>query len=157
MGDFKRDRFDRKGPRGSEGGARFERRDNFERRDRPDRFSRPSSGRFSQNSEMHQVVCDGCGKDCEVPFKPTAGKPVYCNDCFRSNKGGRDSPTRSGSSNQCNCKEELERVNQKLETVLGILQGMKKQPVPKTEEVVVAPAIDVEATVKKKRKSAKKK
>lgn len=32
--------------------------------------------------EMHKAVCSECKKECEVPFKPTEGKPVYCKDCF---------------------------------------------------------------------------
>ena len=27
-----------------------------------------------------------CGAECEVPFKPTQGRPVYCRDCFRKHK-----------------------------------------------------------------------
>lgn len=32
--------------------------------------------------EMHKAVCEECKKECEVPFKPTEGRPVYCKDCF---------------------------------------------------------------------------
>jgi CxxC-x17-CxxC domain-containing protein len=32
--------------------------------------------------EMHKAVCSECKKECEVPFKPTEGKPVYCRDCY---------------------------------------------------------------------------
>ena len=32
--------------------------------------------------EMSKAVCSECGKECEVPFKPTEGKPVYCKDCY---------------------------------------------------------------------------
>ena len=32
--------------------------------------------------EMHKAVCAECGKECEVPFKPTEGRPVYCKECF---------------------------------------------------------------------------
>ncbi|MEW5897159.1 MAG: CxxC-x17-CxxC domain-containing protein [Nanoarchaeota archaeon] len=32
--------------------------------------------------EMHQAVCSDCGQECEVPFKPTEGKPVYCKECY---------------------------------------------------------------------------
>ena len=39
---------------------------------------------------MHQATCGECNKSCEVPFRPTEGKPVYCKDCFVA-KGGRDS------------------------------------------------------------------
>lgn len=40
---------------------------------------------------MHKVVCDECKKPCEVPFLPTAGKPVYCSACFGGKReGGND-------------------------------------------------------------------
>jgi CxxC-x17-CxxC domain-containing protein len=32
----------------------------------------------------HQIVCDRCGQAADVPFRPTPGRPVYCNDCFRA-------------------------------------------------------------------------
>jgi len=35
---------------------------------------------------MHQAICDQCGKPCEVPFRPTDSKPVYCNICFGAKK-----------------------------------------------------------------------
>lgn len=37
---------------------------------------------------MHSARCSNCGKDCEVPFKPTNGKPVFCKECFGSKEGG---------------------------------------------------------------------
>jgi CxxC-x17-CxxC domain-containing protein len=40
----------------------------------------------SEKREMHKAVCSKCGKNCEVPFKPTEGKPVYCKDCFIKNR-----------------------------------------------------------------------
>ncbi|HLC90182.1 MAG TPA: CxxC-x17-CxxC domain-containing protein [Candidatus Nanoarchaeia archaeon] len=36
--------------------------------------------------EMHKATCSDCGKECEVPFKPTTGKPVYCRECFANHK-----------------------------------------------------------------------
>ncbi|QYZ78148.1 DNA-directed RNA polymerase [Methanofollis formosanus] len=39
--------------------------------------------------EMHKTVCSDCGKECEVPFKPTEGRPVYCNDCFPKHRKPR--------------------------------------------------------------------
>ena len=32
--------------------------------------------------EMHKAICTECKKECEVPFKPTEGKPVFCKECF---------------------------------------------------------------------------
>lgn len=44
-------------------------------------------GRDSERPEMHEAVCDNCGKNCEVPFKPTSGKPIFCSSCFEKNRG----------------------------------------------------------------------
>ncbi len=41
---------------------------------------------FGGPREMHKAVCSECGKECEVPFKPTEGKPVYCKDCFQKHR-----------------------------------------------------------------------
>lgn len=32
--------------------------------------------------KMYKAVCSECGAECEVPFKPTEGKPVYCKECY---------------------------------------------------------------------------
>ena len=36
--------------------------------------------------EMHDATCTKCNKSCQVPFKPTPGKDVLCQDCFRANR-----------------------------------------------------------------------
>ena len=38
--------------------------------------------------EMFTATCSSCGREAQVPFRPTSGKPVYCSDCFRSMRGG---------------------------------------------------------------------
>ncbi len=46
--------------------------------------------------EMFPAVCAQCGKATQVPFQPRTDRPVYCSDCFetqrsRSSTGpGRD-------------------------------------------------------------------
>ena len=42
-----------------------------------------------EDREMHKATCSDCGAECEVPFKPTEGKPVRCQDCFRKNRPQR--------------------------------------------------------------------
>lgn len=41
---------------------------------------------------MFKTTCAECGDDCQVPFKPTGERPVYCSNCFRNieSDGGRD-------------------------------------------------------------------
>ncbi|MFA5207733.1 MAG: CxxC-x17-CxxC domain-containing protein [Candidatus Paceibacterota bacterium] len=85
---FDRDRRDT-GPRERD----FKKRDSggrrsFGGRDRGDR----------ERPEMHEAICSDCGKRCEVPFKPTGDKPIYCSQCFTSHGGASRSerPERGG-------------------------------------------------------------
>ncbi len=32
--------------------------------------------------QMYSAVCAECGKECEVPFEPREGRPVYCSECY---------------------------------------------------------------------------
>lgn len=132
-----------------------------------------SGGRDRGPVTMHQATCDQCGKPCEVPFRPTEGKPVYCNVCFGakkdagSNRGGGDRfPRRDFNSYQSPAKpdfgsnnankgnnDELKRqfdiLNAKLDRILKAL----------TPEIPKAPAPEAkkELTAKKKAKAKKSK
>jgi CxxC-x17-CxxC domain-containing protein len=39
--------------------------------------------------EMHKAVCADCGQECEVPFKPSGDRPVYCRECWAKRKPPR--------------------------------------------------------------------
>ena len=41
--------------------------------------------------EMHSTTCSSCGKEAQVPFVPRGDKPVYCSDCFQSQRPARSS------------------------------------------------------------------
>jgi len=116
MGDFRsNDRGrgfggDRGRSRGGFGGGRgFGGRDGgFERR-------RP---------EMHTVTCDKCKKECEVPFRPTEGKPVYCSDCFKTEGGESRGRGNSGSSSGISA-EQFNQLNTKLDKILAFLKTVE--------------------------------
>ena len=38
--------------------------------------------RNSFNRQMFPAVCAECSKECEVPFEPREGRPVYCGECY---------------------------------------------------------------------------
>lgn len=60
--------------------GRFDRKDN----------RRSGGGGFDRRpTTMFPAVCDKCGKDCQVPFKPSGDKPIYCSNCFEKEGGGR--------------------------------------------------------------------
>ncbi|MEK6984922.1 MAG: CxxC-x17-CxxC domain-containing protein [Candidatus Thermoplasmatota archaeon] len=48
----------------------------------------PRSGGFGgaggADRPMFDTTCTRCGQATQVPFKPTAGRDVFCRDCFRS-------------------------------------------------------------------------
>jgi len=44
---------------------------------------------YGGSREMHKAICADCGKECEVPFKPTQSRPVYCRDCFEKRRRPR--------------------------------------------------------------------
>lgn len=120
-------------------------------RDRKD-FSRGSfGGRDSRRPVLFSAVCDECGKDCQVPFKPSGDKPIYCSECFEK-KGGRDS-NRSGQRDfrgrnfgdrnhgrpQNNISDrsvtlitdKIDTLNSKLDKILSLLSATgEKKPKP---------------------------
>jgi len=63
---------------------------------------------------MFDAVCEKCGHDCQVPFQPTPGKPVFCSNCFE--KGGS-----TGGRNTEHYKEQFEIINAKLEKIMKAL------------------------------------
>lgn len=36
--------------------------------------------------QMYDAVCADCGAECQVPFKPSGDRPVYCRDCFQARR-----------------------------------------------------------------------
>ena len=167
MGDFRRGgdkRF------GGGGGGGFRGRD---------------SGRGGQGDRdrgpvtMHHAVCDQCGKDCEVPFRPSGDKPVYCNACFGAkkeggenrggdNRGGDRYPQKSYDSykppvimdlgsevkkgNNDEVKKQLVMLNEKMDKLIKAIEGgISSKP------AVVAKKIVKPLPVAKTKKVAKKK
>ena len=114
-------------------------------RDRGDSSRGNFGGRDSRRILLYDAVCDECGKDCKVPFKPSGEKPVYCSDCFekkggrdsnrsrdrrdssRRNFGGRDSrkPSQNNISdrNISQLTEKIGVLNTKLDTIISLLSS----------------------------------
>lgn len=39
-------------------------------------------GSYKPRREMYPAVCAECGKETQVPFKPSEGRSVYCSACY---------------------------------------------------------------------------
>lgn len=123
---------------------------------------------------MHKATCDQCHKPCEVPFRPTEGKPVYCNECFGGKKesgdrGGDRFPRKSFDSGRParndfapsinrgsddSVKKQLEALNAKMDQLikaLGTSTSVKPVEVKETVKPVTKPVAKASATPKAKK------
>ncbi|MBT3416614.1 hypothetical protein HON86_02395 [Candidatus Woesearchaeota archaeon] len=99
--------FSKKGSRNSKSrsyGRGDSKRGNSERRD--------SRRRDNTRIEKTTVTCDDCKEKCEVPFKPTSNKPIFCDNCFKKNKDQKDNKH----------IKELELINEKLDKIMVALK-----------------------------------
>ncbi len=48
----------------------------------------PQQNHGRHERTLYQAVCADCRKQCEVPFKPTGERPVFCKACFAQRKSG---------------------------------------------------------------------
>lgn len=84
----------------------------------PKPFSQPNSfnqqpprqdNRFNNNQRqdnrqreriMYKTVCADCRKQCEVPFRPSGDRPVYCQECFSRRKNANNNSFKPGIDNR---------------------------------------------------------
>lgn len=117
---------------------------------------------------MHQAVCSECGNACEVPFRPTGEKPVYCNNCFsiKRAEGGDQRPRRgfndrgpkkifgdrptprpnfSATPSNDETKKQLAEISGKLDRLVSIMDKMYSASKP---TAAVTPTIKITEAVK---------
>ena len=106
--------------------------------------ARPSEHRPSR--PMYAVVCFDCGKDTEIPFKPSGDRPVYCKECFAKRRAGSTTKTGEAKPQMASSYEPMPSVNVSLKpapTVSNAASSASKKksaPVKKaaTKKKVVA-------------------
>lgn len=148
---------DRGGFKGGKNGRDFGNRGGF------------GGGRDGERRDMHQATCAKCGRSCEVPFRPTGDKPVYCSDCFKNKDGmsprrdeGRsfERPSFENKGMDRQTKEEFRALNDKMDKILKLLVKETPAPIPapkadKPEVKSAKVAAVVEAAIGKKPAPAK--
>ena len=114
---------------------------------------------------MNKAVCDQCHQPCEVPFRPTAGKPVYCNACFGGKKEmgprkdfnpnyktpprtdfGADVKKVSGEE----IKKQIEVLNVKIDKLTKVIEDMTKVEKVEKEEKIKPKVVKAKKVSKKK-------
>lgn len=111
---------------------------------------------------MFKTICSKCNKECEVPFVPTGTRPVFCRDCFQSNRVSepRSSNFEARGANQAvrpvsqpQYGGQFEALNQKLDKILKILEP---KIVPAVVEAETTKTPKVKKVAKKSASSKKK-
>lgn len=119
---------------------------------------RHGSNRSGRPIELYPAVCAQCGKNCEVPFRPTGDKPVYCRDCFGKqshvpgrNSNGQDGPRQNfrgddfGSEPQSQyqrtsaLESQFSSLETKVNRILEILEKNSRATTSFTHEDMKAP------------------
>ncbi len=122
---------------------------------------RPERGGFTggsrrDDSMMHKAVCFECGKDCQVPFKPTGSKPVFCSFCFGSKQ---DSERRVDNKFERNTsfKPRADNDSKKIDEVISRLDKIIKLLSPEVEvkKEEAKPVKEKKVTKKKSTKTKK--
>jgi CxxC-x17-CxxC domain-containing protein len=110
---------------------------------------------------MHKAICDECHKECQVPFRPSGDKPIYCNECFSAKRGNDDrgprkdfggdrtprrdfndrpaqpSFSKPATPAQNDSSKQLAEINTKLDRLTSAIEKLTQ---PKAE-IVKAPAV----------------
>lgn len=128
---------------------------------------------------MHSALCGECGRKCEVPFRPTGEKPVYCNDCFSTMRTGEDrAPRRDFASRPArkewndhsaarpnfprtttttdDTKKQLAEINTKLDRLIHTLENLTSQQKTAKEIVYTPTKVTEKKPAKKEIKTAAK-
>ena len=123
---------------------------------------------------MFQATCSKCWQSCEVPFKPTSERPVFCSNCFKNqgnagagpkfapksfgndNRGGNFGGGNSGGSNVSFTpggtvtKAQFDSLNAKLDRIISLLGVTGPVEASKVKQ------LDMKEIIKKVKMSAKK-
>ncbi|MFZ4632310.1 MAG: CxxC-x17-CxxC domain-containing protein [Patescibacteria group bacterium] len=121
------------------------------------RDDRKFGGRSSFGSdrpEMHKAVCADCGESCEVPFKPSSDKPVYCSNCFKKGDSRPSAPrseSHSHGSSSSKLEERMDAIDAKLDKLMKFINPATQM----VKDLEIAP-VKIMDNVKKGIKNAKK-
>jgi len=112
-------------------------------------------GRGGDRPQMFSAICDKCGVECEVPFRPSGEKPVYCSNCFEKTdgrEGGRrennfrndnfrndgprmERPRNEAPRTEVSYKRDFEELNRKMDRLLDLLTVKETKITKEVKEI----------------------
>jgi CxxC-x17-CxxC domain-containing protein len=129
-------------------------------------FGKPRFNR--ERTEMFSATCANCGKQCEVPFRPTGNKPVLCRECFQNNRGAdsqrsfdrprfNNDDSRGRRAESPNYNAQFEALNAKMDTILELLTPKTVSIAPMESEISEEAIDEIVEEVQEEKKNAKEK
>ena len=111
-------------------------------------------GGFREKPTMHKAVCDECGKECEVPFRPSNDKPIFCDACFGGKREGGRNDSRSSHSPRSSApaadySKQFSEINDKLNKLIAILEKSSTPTVKVVAEEKEAKKVTKKVVAKK--------
>ncbi|MEI7719883.1 MAG: CxxC-x17-CxxC domain-containing protein [bacterium] len=105
-----------------------------------------SSRGASPRAELFSATCSQCHKPCEVPFRPSSERPVFCRDCFNSRdtsersfsgkpsypsrtpygKNQDQRPTTSTPTHTNELAQQIDAINKKLDALMRLVEGLSR-------------------------------
>ena len=58
-------------------------------------YSDGGGTRGHEPRQMYSAICASCGEQTQVPFQPRGDRPVYCSECYQSQRTGRTNDRQS--------------------------------------------------------------
>ena len=145
--------------------------------------SRPAGRDFGRSSSFgdkpkFKATCAQCCAPCEVPFKPTGDRPIFCSHCFsEQGEGGRSNDSRGHNHDRAQSssqptQDQFAILNAKLDKIIKSLNlnvapaaplksivsdgSLKIEPVKEEKKVVKAVVIKAPKKVTKAKAAVKK-
>jgi CxxC-x17-CxxC domain-containing protein len=120
--------------------------------------NRDRSPRGFSDRQMFNAICSECGTNCQIPFEPRSGKPIFCSNCFAKKEDGQIPADKSYPAPRPSNSVALAEINTKLDKLISLLSPSEpKKAAKKAEKNVEVKVEEVVPVVEKKAKIAKKK
>ena len=86
-------------------------------------LSQETEKKYKKSKFGFEVVCDNCGKETTVPFKPKKNWPVYCKECYKNKKNKKSKlPDLSPEK-----PVDIDDIKEKQEEIKELKQEYKKE------------------------------
>lgn len=75
-----------------------------------------------ERPQMFNARCAQCGDSCEVPFRPSGERPVFCKNCFGDKRDAPASKPQMADKRIDDLKRQIDSLHKKMDTIVRLLE-----------------------------------